>query len=358
MVWPPENFVKIVTSGAVVDLRSVKAHWRHCRNSEDHHMTGFPTVVRSRLRFWSVATLVLGTVLAGTALAVAGTDRKSDEYGEMGASPVPVAGAVTGPTKFRVSSFNVLGYDHTAKGGQKKGYANGAVRMKWGVQLLKSHQVDVVGLQEFQPQQYAKWARKASGLYDIFPGYIDTIGFLRNSIAWRKDRFRLVSTSWLKLPYFHGDVLRMPVVLLQSLQKGQQQPADRVDRGHERQAAGVLPGHQAGRDDLGQRWLPQRRDLPDSARHGRGLDLRLAGAVHQLRPGPQQEGRADHRPPHAGRRRARPARRAGDPAAADSDRPADDRPADDRPADDADAEPVAGHTRRVIQPTADLVNDR
>jgi endonuclease/exonuclease/phosphatase family metal-dependent hydrolase len=185
-------------------------------------MTGFPTVVRSRLRFWSVATLVLGTVLAGTALAVAGTDRKSDEYGEMGASPVPVPGAVTGPTKFRVSSFNVLGYDHTAKGGQKKGYANGAVRMKWGVQLLKSHQVDVVGLQEFQPQQYAKWARKASGLYDIFPGYIDTIGFLRNSIAWRKDRFRLVSTSWLKLPYFHGDVLRMPVVLLQSLQTGQQ----------------------------------------------------------------------------------------------------------------------------------------
>ena len=94
--------------------------------------------------------------------------------------------------------------------------------MKWGVQLLKSHQVDVVGLQEFQPQQYNKWVKRASGLYDIFPGYVDTIGFLRNSIAWRKDKFRMVSNSWLKLPYFHGDVLRMPVVLLQSLQTGQQ----------------------------------------------------------------------------------------------------------------------------------------
>jgi endonuclease/exonuclease/phosphatase family metal-dependent hydrolase len=196
-------------------------------------MTGFPTVFRKAtpkpgshrlgLRGWSIAALVLGTLLGGTALAVGGVDRKSDEYGEMGVSPVPVVGTVSGPTSFRVSSFNVLGYDHTAGGRHsKKGYADGELRMKWAVQLIKSHQADVVGLQEFQPPQYDKWVRKASSLYDIFPGYMDTVGFLRNSIAWRKDKFRLVSASWIKLPYFHGDVLRMPVVLLQSLQTGQQ----------------------------------------------------------------------------------------------------------------------------------------
>jgi endonuclease/exonuclease/phosphatase family metal-dependent hydrolase len=191
-------------------------------------MTGFPTVVRQAhsklgLRGWSVAALVLGTMLGGTALAVAGSGGHGDEYGEMGTSPIPVVAAVSGPTSFRVSSFNILGYDHTDGGrGSKKGYANGALRMKWAVQLIKSHQVDVVGLQEFQPQQYAKWVKKASNQYDVFPGYVDTIGFLRNSIAWRKDKFRLVSTSWLKLPYFHGEVLRMPLVLLQSIQTGQQ----------------------------------------------------------------------------------------------------------------------------------------
>jgi endonuclease/exonuclease/phosphatase family metal-dependent hydrolase len=195
-------------------------------------MTGFPTVVRLALRMaatrlglrgWSIAALVLATLAGGTALAVGGVDKSADEYGEMGTSPVPVVAAVSGPTSFRVSSFNILGYDHTEGGqGSKKGYADGALRMKWAVQLIKSHQVDVVGLQEFQPQQYAKWVQKASAQYDIYPGYVDTVGFLRNSIAWRKDKFSLVSSSWLKLPYFHGEVLRMPVVLLKSLQTGQQ----------------------------------------------------------------------------------------------------------------------------------------
>ena len=186
-------------------------------------MTALPRRVRSRLRGWSVATLVLATMLGGTAIAVTSDrDKRADDIGEMGPSPIPVVAPVSGPTSFRVSSFNILGYDHTAPGGSKRGYADGAMRMKWASQLIKSRQVDVVGLQEFQLQQYNKWVKKASATYDIFPGYIDTIGFLRNSIAWRKDKFRLVSTSWVKLPYFKGEVLRMPLVLLQSIQTGQQ----------------------------------------------------------------------------------------------------------------------------------------
>ncbi len=187
-------------------------------------MTGFPTV-RSRLRWWSVTVLVLGVLAGGTTLAVAGSSTKtSDEYGDMGASPVPVVGTVSGPTGFRVSSFNVLGWDHTAPGGSKykKGYRDGRLRMKWAVKLIRERQIDVIGLQELQPLQYDRWVKNASVDYDIYPGYTGTVGYLRNSIAWRRDKFRLVSSTWLKLPYFHGDVLRMPVVLLQSLQTGQQ----------------------------------------------------------------------------------------------------------------------------------------
>jgi S-adenosylmethionine synthetase len=47
---------------------------------------------------------------------VAGSDKRADEYGEMGTSPIPVVGTVSGPTSFRVSSFNILGYDDSRKG--------------------------------------------------------------------------------------------------------------------------------------------------------------------------------------------------------------------------------------------------
>jgi hypothetical protein len=192
-------------------------------------MTATVTPVRSRrLRGWSVAALALATVLGGTALAYGGTSAPAtakstnNETGQTGPSPVPVLDTVHGKTKFRIASFNILGYDHTAPGGTKKGYADGAQRIKWAVQSLKSNDVDLVGLQEFQPEQYAKWVKKAGSTYDIWPGFIDTDGFLRNSIAWRKDKFKLVQSTWVKLPYFKGDVLRMPVVLLQNLATGQQ----------------------------------------------------------------------------------------------------------------------------------------
>jgi hypothetical protein len=82
--------------------------------------------------------------------------------------------------------------------------------------------VSVVGFQELQQPQFDVFERKATGIYNWFPGDIDTRGFLRNTIAWRADTWRLVSTSWLKLPYFHGEELRMPLVLLQHLGTGQQ----------------------------------------------------------------------------------------------------------------------------------------
>lgn len=181
-----------------------------------------------RRRLWSVAALTVATLVAGSALAFAGTGadaaakKKATEVGQTGASPVPVVASVQGKTKFRVASFNILGYDHTAPGGSKRGYADGVKRMRWAIQSLKSNDVDVVGLQEFQPQQYAKWVQRASGTYDVWPGYTDTVGFLRNSIAWRKDMFSMVSNTWVKLPYFKGEVLRMPVVLLRSNVTGQQ----------------------------------------------------------------------------------------------------------------------------------------
>ena len=125
-------------------------------------------------------------------------------------------------TTFRIASLNVLGHGHTVPGGDRKGWAQGPQRMEWQTQVLKAERVDVVGFQELQKPQYDTFTQMTAGQFTMWPGNIDGRGFLRNSIAWKTSTFTLLKTSWIKLPYFHGDELRMPVVLLQHNVTGQQ----------------------------------------------------------------------------------------------------------------------------------------
>jgi endonuclease/exonuclease/phosphatase family metal-dependent hydrolase len=68
----------------------------------------------------------------------------------------------------------------------------------------------VVGLQEFQRPQYRSFVRRVAGAYGLWSAPGDT----ENAIAWRRDRFRLVSAHTLSIPYFDGHHRRMPVVRL------------------------------------------------------------------------------------------------------------------------------------------------
>lgn len=182
---------------------------------------------RSRLsaRRWCATLLAAATALGAVALGLdPGKATAGGQTQEPSRGPFPTweNAPVSGPTSFKVSSFNVLGADHTGPGGNRKGFALGEVRMKWTWQMIKRHQLSVIGFQELQQPQFDVFERKAEATYDWFPGDIETRGFLRNTIAWRQDTWRLVSTSWMFVPYFKGEELRMPVVLLQHLATGQQ----------------------------------------------------------------------------------------------------------------------------------------
>jgi hypothetical protein len=58
--------------------------------------------------------------------------------------------------------------------------------------------------------------------WDTYPAMAWGKKGMRNSVAWRSDQFTLVTGSWMKVPYFHGTILRMPLVLLQNVATGQQ----------------------------------------------------------------------------------------------------------------------------------------
>jgi endonuclease/exonuclease/phosphatase family metal-dependent hydrolase len=117
-----------------------------------------------------------------------------------------------GPAQFNIASFNALGASHTAKGGNKPGMRSGTDRAKGLVDYLHKHKVDVVGLQEFEPSQQAAFKKLA-------PEY-QVIGEGANSVAFRKDAFKVVKRQTVKVPYFGGKMTDMPVVQLEDRATG------------------------------------------------------------------------------------------------------------------------------------------
>lgn len=113
--------------------------------------------------------------------------------------------------EFTMASFNTLGATH------RGGAANRTRMMR---DLLVSHHVDVVALQEFQRPQRAAFARYAAGTYDTYPGTTGRSLDAENSVAWRRDTFDLVKGETRAYPYFGGHVRNMPRVLLRHRRTG------------------------------------------------------------------------------------------------------------------------------------------
>ena len=174
-----------------------------------------PDRARSFRSTRSTRTLIGTVALAGAAF-VAGLSL----HGAPADAQAPRAASsfrdVTTAT-FRVSSFNVLGWSHTQPWGNKPRMASGETRMEWTTQLLANNGVQVVGMQEMQPQQQAKFREIQGSSWDLFPG--DTLNKIdgHNSIAWRTDTWELVEANTLAVPYFHGAKVQMPYILLRNI---------------------------------------------------------------------------------------------------------------------------------------------
>jgi hypothetical protein len=122
-------------------------------------------------------------------------------------------------THFTVSSFNVLGAGHTAGRG---GLAPGASRMHAAVGMLVGNNVSVAGLQEFQESQYHTLMALAGGTYDAYPGLSLGVQPVQNSIIWKQADWSLVEAHTLSVPYFHGNHVPMPYVLLRNRHSGRE----------------------------------------------------------------------------------------------------------------------------------------
>ena len=125
-------------------------------------------------------------------------------------------------TTFRVGTLNVLGDSHTARGGNKKGWASGYTRMGWAYSMIMRADLDVVGFQEFETPQYHRFQSLGGSRWDVYPGPTLDRGSIRDSIAWRTDTWTFVEGTSIAIPYFHGQLIRRPVVKLQNVASGRQ----------------------------------------------------------------------------------------------------------------------------------------
>lgn len=123
-----------------------------------------------------------------------------------------------GPTKFVLSSFNVL----SSGAGKSKGYAPGPERMRDVARILKANDVSVVGMQEMSHDQLVAFKKTAGDEYGTFAGASGKPGYHDTTLAWRKDTWKLVKGDHLTVPSYGGMDSKVPYVLLRNKQTGQE----------------------------------------------------------------------------------------------------------------------------------------
>lgn len=126
------------------------------------------------------------------------------------------------PTTFVISSFNILGSQHTAPGGGTKGYASGTERIREAAKLIEARKVDVVGFQELQNDQVKELKQVAGDTYGLYPGNSMGARGSQNSIAWRKDKFKVVEAYTVPMPSHKGMIRQTPVMRLRDKQTGEE----------------------------------------------------------------------------------------------------------------------------------------
>ena len=151
--------------------------------------------------------------------ARAGGSKPEPWHWEFASSTSPAnTNAGTGPVlagslAVRVASWNTLGASHTeGPGCNKCALPDSGPRMERAVQVIKSHRLDVIGFQEFQPKQQAMFKARMPG-WAVFSN-------VDNAVAWDTSKFAIVSSRTFTIPYFGGSPRQMPQVRLRHKTSG------------------------------------------------------------------------------------------------------------------------------------------
>lgn len=122
---------------------------------------------------------------------------------------------------FVLTSFNILGSQHTRPGGASAGYAPGRVRTEWAVNLFDSYGSDIVGFQELQADQFKALMKITAGRFEAYPG--TTIGprGIWTTMIWNTSVWEALEKRTLSIPFL-GRERPNPMVRLRHRVTGQE----------------------------------------------------------------------------------------------------------------------------------------
>jgi hypothetical protein len=104
---------------------------------------------------------------------------------------------------FQIGSFNVLGSQHSAPGGDHARYPAASARNVGAVSRIRSFGVDILGTQELQPDQLNGLTAMTG--FAAYPGYAFGSRETDNSILYDDSKFEFVSGSYFTIHFMHGN---------------------------------------------------------------------------------------------------------------------------------------------------------
>ncbi|WP_372728870.1 endonuclease/exonuclease/phosphatase family protein [Nocardioides sp.] len=148
------------------------------------------------------------------------------------------------PYSFRLTTFNILGSQHSAPGGAAQRFAPGRIRTEWAANLIGAYGSDIVGFQEIQADQLATMNRATGGRFEFWPGTSMGGRGVPQNLMWRSSVWTATFKGSITIP-FMGSTRPQPVVRLQHLATGREiyvmnvhnSPRDRHGREDERDRA-------------------------------------------------------------------------------------------------------------------------
>jgi alpha-tubulin suppressor-like RCC1 family protein/endonuclease/exonuclease/phosphatase family metal-dependent hydrolase len=130
-----------------------------------------------------------------------------------------IARRVVDATKVVVTTFNILGSQHTEPGGGAKTYAPGRIRSEWATSILQDLGSGIVGFQEIQPDQVLQLQRSLGARFAWYPGTTTDPRKVWQSIMWDTAQWRLVDSKDVYVPFL-GKTRPNSMVRLRNVQSG------------------------------------------------------------------------------------------------------------------------------------------